>query len=122
MLSSTKLLAQDQIVGEVRPFAGKIIPNGWMSCEGQILPISQNQVLFSLLGTSYGGNGTITFALPDLRDRVIAGAFDQSSNTSSAIYIGEKKDIKTGSTGTSTPNKLGVVYIIAVTGDYPSRN
>lgn len=49
-------------------------PNGWAFCAGQILPISQNTALFSLLGTTYGGNGTTTFALPDLRGRVPVGA------------------------------------------------
>ena len=117
MLLSTKVFAQDQIIGEVRPFAGKVIPNGWMSCEGQLLAISQNQALYTVLSTTYGGDGKITFALPDLRDRVIVGA-----STPSAIKLGEKKDIKTGSTGASTPHKLGVAYIIAVSGSYPSRN
>jgi microcystin-dependent protein len=51
-------------------FAGGFAPNGWALCNGQLLPISQNQALFSLLGTTFGGNGQTSFALPDLRDRV----------------------------------------------------
>jgi len=54
-------------------FAGNFAPRGFASCEGQILPISQNTALFSLLGTTYGGNGTTTFALPDLRGRNVVG-------------------------------------------------
>lgn len=57
-------------VGEVRIFAGTFAPNGWAFCNGQLLPISQNTALFSLLGTFYGGDGQSTFALPDLRGRV----------------------------------------------------
>src|SRR5689334_16805129 len=57
-------------VGEIRLFAGNFAPNGWMFCEGQLLPISENDVLFQLLGTTYGGDGQETFALPDLRGRL----------------------------------------------------
>jgi microcystin-dependent protein len=57
-------------LGEIRMFAGDFAPLGWAFCNGQILSISQNTALFSLLGTLYGGNGTNTFALPDLRGRV----------------------------------------------------
>lgn len=57
-------------LGEIRMFAGNFAPQGWAFCNGQILSISQNVALFSLLGTYYGGNGTSTFALPDLRSRV----------------------------------------------------
>ena len=56
--------------GEVRPFAFGWAPRGWARCDGQLLPIAQNSALFSLLGTTYGGNGQTTFALPDMRDRV----------------------------------------------------
>ena len=59
----------DQFVGEVRMFCGNFAPSGWAFCNGQVLPISQNTALFSLLGTTYGGNGTTTFCLPDLRGR-----------------------------------------------------
>lgn len=60
----------DQFIGEVRPFACTFAPSGWAFCQGQLLSISQNTALFSLLGTYYGGNGTSNFALPDLRGRV----------------------------------------------------
>lgn len=57
-------------VGEIRIFAGNFAPAGWMFCEGQLLPISGNETLFQLIGTTYGGDGVSTFALPDLRGRL----------------------------------------------------
>lgn len=57
-------------VGEIRMFAGNFAPSGWMFCEGQLLPISENETLFQLIGTTYGGDGESTFALPDLRGRI----------------------------------------------------
>lgn len=57
-------------LGEIRLVGFTFAPKGWMFCEGQLLPINQNTALFSLLGTTYGGNGQTTFALPDLRGRV----------------------------------------------------
>jgi microcystin-dependent protein len=64
----------DPYLGEIKPIPFNYAPNGWMLCEGQVLPIVQHQALFSLLGTTYGGNGVTTFALPDLRGRVPIGA------------------------------------------------
>jgi microcystin-dependent protein len=60
----------DQYIGELRMFGFTFAPNGWALCNGQILPISQNTALFSLLGTTYGGNGTTNFALPNLQGNV----------------------------------------------------
>lgn len=57
-------------VGEIRMFAGNFAPAGWQLCEGQLLPISENETLFQLIGTTYGGDGQSTFALPDLRGRI----------------------------------------------------
>jgi microcystin-dependent protein len=57
-------------IGEIRIFAGNFAPAGWMFCEGQLVPISENDALFTLLGTTYGGDGESTFALPDLRGRL----------------------------------------------------
>jgi microcystin-dependent protein len=57
-------------VGEIRMFAGNFAPAGWMFCEGQLLPISENETLFNLIGTTYGGDGQSTFGLPDLRGRL----------------------------------------------------
>jgi microcystin-dependent protein len=57
-------------IGEVKMFAGNFAPAGWLMCNGQLLPIEDNQILFQLIGTLYGGNGQTTFALPDLRGRI----------------------------------------------------
>jgi microcystin-dependent protein len=57
-------------IGEIRMFAGNFAPNGWMFCEGQTLPISENDALFTLIGTTYGGDGQETFNLPNLASRV----------------------------------------------------
>ncbi len=57
-------------VGEIRIFAGNFAPAGWMFCDGQLLPISENETLFQLIGTTYGGDGQSTFALPNLQSRV----------------------------------------------------
>jgi microcystin-dependent protein len=57
-------------IGEIRMFAGNFAPLGWAFCQGQLLPISENEALFSLFGTTYGGDGETTFGLPDLRGRV----------------------------------------------------
>lgn len=57
-------------VGEIRMFGGNFAPAGWMLCDGQLLPISENETLFQLIGTTYGGDGESTFALPNLQSRV----------------------------------------------------
>src|SRR5690349_10399992 len=57
-------------IGEIRMFAGNFPPNGWAFCDGQLLPISENDALFILLGTMYGGDGQETFALPNLQSRI----------------------------------------------------
>jgi microcystin-dependent protein len=60
----------DPFIGEIRMFGGNFAPLGWMLCEGQLLEIATNDALFTLIGTTYGGNGTSHFALPDLRGRI----------------------------------------------------
>ena len=72
-------MAQEPYLGEIRIFASYFAPKGWAFCNGQLLPINQYQALFSLLGTTYGGNGVTTFALPDLRGRVCIGDGNQHS-------------------------------------------
>jgi microcystin-dependent protein len=68
-------------VGEIRMFAGNFPPSGWAFCDGQTLPIAENDVLFQLIGTTYGGDGQETFNLPDLRGRVpLHMGTDQSGN------------------------------------------
>ncbi|MBL8228829.1 MAG: phage tail protein [Bryobacterales bacterium] len=60
----------EPFIGEIRMFGGNFAPKGWAFCDGRLLAIATNSALFSILGTTYGGNGTTTFALPDLRGRV----------------------------------------------------
>jgi len=74
-------------IAEIRMFAGNFAPRSWAFCQGQILSIAQNTALFALLGTTYGGNGQTTFALPDLRGRVPVGT-GQGPGLS-PIYLGE---------------------------------
>ena len=71
---SNKASAQDAYIGEIRMVGFNFAPVGWVECNGQILSISQNTALYSLLGTMYGGDGQTTFAVPDLRSRVPVGA------------------------------------------------
>lgn len=71
--------AQDPFLGEIKLFSGYFAPKGWALCNGQLLPINQNQALFSILGTTYGGDGRVNFALPDLRGRVVVGQGDSKS-------------------------------------------
>jgi len=61
---------QEGTIGEIRMFGGNFAPRGWALCDGQLLPINSHQALFSILGTTYGGDGRTTFALPDLRGSV----------------------------------------------------
>ena len=76
----------EPFLGEIRLVAFAFAPRGWALCAGQLLPISQNTALFSLLGTTYGGDGMTTFALPDLRGRVPVGA--GQSATGSGYELG----------------------------------
>jgi microcystin-dependent protein len=79
----------DPFIGSVVLVGFSTVPRGWAPCNGQVLPIQQNQALFSLLGTTYGGNGTTNFALPDLRSRVPVGATGQGPGLGN-IQLGEK--------------------------------
>ncbi|UKM65738.1 tail fiber protein [Flavobacteriaceae bacterium GSB9] len=87
--------AQEGFIGEIRMFAGNFAPRNWAFCDGQLLPISQNQALFSILGTTYGGDGRTTFALPDLRGRV---AIHPGAGTGLSTYVQGQK----GGTETNT--------------------
>lgn len=60
----------EEMIGIIKMFGGNFAPRGWAMCDGQLLPINQNQALFSILGTTYGGDGRTTFGLPDLRGRI----------------------------------------------------
>jgi microcystin-dependent protein len=112
------VLAQDPIIGEIRMFAGDWTPQGWMKCEGQLLPINQNPALFTVIGTIYGGNGTTTFALPDLRGRVpiasgqgpglspvvVGEAFGTETTTLTVNQIPAHSHVLMANTGSGTTN------------------
>ncbi len=76
VIAPATVRADPPMLGEIRLFAGNFAPTGWAFCDGQILPISENSDLFSIIGTTYGGDGVTTFALPDLRGRVPVHAAD----------------------------------------------
>lgn len=83
----------DPYLGQIQAFGFNFAPRGWAFCRGQLLPINQNQALFSLLGTMYGGDGRTTFALPDLQGRAIVG-FGQGPGLS-ALNQGAKGGTET---------------------------
>jgi microcystin-dependent protein len=93
----------DPFLGEIRLVPFTFAPRGWALCAGQLLPINQNQALFALLGTTYGGNGQTTFALPDLRGRVVVGV---GQGTAGSEY-------QLGSTGGQESVKLTVGQLAA---------
>lgn len=165
-------------LAEIRMFAGNFAPRGWAFCQGQLLAIAQNTAVFSLLGTTYGGNGTTNFALPDLRGRVPVGqgqgpglsnvdlgqtggsetvtlsaaelpahthsvampaatgpqtsnrptgAYQASGNAYSATTNTTMAAATSAAAGGGQPHSnlppyLGMTYIIALQGIYPSRN
>ena len=148
-LSTSISFAQDEpLIGEIKMFAGNFAPRGWAFCDGQLLPISQNSALFSILGTNYGGDGRTTFGLPDLRGRTSVHAgrgpagpglvsirlgqkggsettelrkgdvFEDASGKSSEAFTVKKGDSRLYTRGPY----LGVNYIIALVGIYPSRS
>ena len=87
----------DQFVGEVRMFCGNFAPNGWAFCNGQLLPISQNTALFSLLGTNYGGDGRSNFGLPNLQ-----GAFPMHAGSSAGPGLTPRSVGETGGSDSVT--------------------
>lgn len=106
-------------LGEIRLFANNFAPKGWALCQGQILSIQQNSALFSLLGTTYGGNGTTTFALPDLRGRVpihfnstfpLGAAQGEASHTLTNSEMPAHTHMASGSSTASQPTPNNQVW------------
>lgn len=87
------LQSSHPFIGEIIMFAGNFTPHGWAKYEGQLLPISQNSALFSILGTTYGGDGRTSFGLPDLRGRVAIHPATTGASLSS-YRLGQKVVIK----------------------------
>jgi microcystin-dependent protein len=114
----------DPFLAEIRLFAGNFAPKGWAACDGQLLPINQNQALFSLLGTTYGGNGRTTFALPDLRGRVpmhtgVGPGLD--ARELGEMSGGESASPASGEPSVRTAPHTVLNFIIALQGIFPSR-
>lgn len=108
-------------LSEVRLFAMGFAPRGWAMCAGQTLPINQNQALFSLLGTTYGGNGVTTFALPDMRGRLLMSA-GQGAGLSN-YNLGERAGIENQTLALSeTPPHTHTVTPSQVSGTAPCKN
>jgi microcystin-dependent protein len=93
----------DEYLGIIKLFAGNFAPRGWAYCDGRLMSIAQNSALFSILGTSYGGDGMTTFALPDMRVR------DSSNPLGGTNWVGIEGMPQMG-------------YIICLEGIFPSRN
>lgn len=112
-------------IGEIRMFGGNFAPAGWMFCEGQTLPISENETLFQLIGTTYGGDGQSTFNLPDLRGRIPihqgngyvlaeTGGAEQVTLTVNQIPA-HSHPLLASSSPSTTPNPAGHVLASALT-------
>lgn len=106
----------DPFLGEIRLFSFNFPPKGWAQCNGQLLPINQNQALFSLLGTMYGGNGQTTFALPNLQGRTPIGfnstyiqgqAAGEAAHTLITAEIPRHTHAASGSANTSGGTNVG---------------
>src|SRR5437868_14058589 len=96
-------------VGEIRMFAGNFAPAGWMFCDGQLLPISENEVLFNVIGTTYGGDGQSTFALPDLRARVpvhMGNSHTLGERAGEAAHTLNTSELPTHTHGTSEDQRV----------------
>jgi microcystin-dependent protein len=109
--------AQDAMIGEIRIFAGDFAPRGYALCHGQLLPIQANRALFDIIGTTYGGDGKTSFALPDLRGRTVVGA-------SPAVPRGARgtgQVPKKAAAGAEAP-RLAINYIICIQGIFPARS
>lgn len=114
----------DNYIGEIRVFAGDFAPVGWHFCDGTQLAISGNEALYSLLGTSYGGDGQASFALPDLRGRLPLG-IGQSGQTGSNLAIGQKVGTEFETLTSSqlpTHNHSFVVSTVAGTSNSPENS
>jgi microcystin-dependent protein len=109
-------LRSEPFLGEVRPFAGNYAPSNFAECRGQLLPISQNTALFSILDKSFGGDGRSSFALPDLRGAYPVHPHDPEQRGKTGGAVAEE-----GGPEPSHRPLLAVTYLLAVRGIYPSR-
>jgi microcystin-dependent protein len=80
----------DAFISEIRMFADEVVPTGWLACDGQILPIKGNEALYSLIGTTFGGDGQTNFAIPDLRGRVAMHLVEQNTTYAYGKQVGSE--------------------------------
>jgi microcystin-dependent protein len=123
----------DALIGELRMFAGDYAPWGWEVCDGRAMAISDNRELFSVIGTTYGGDGVAWFNLPDLRGRVPLGVGDGPAQRTYPLAGADGRDRLTapaatdaasplrGSDGDNLMPYLAIHWIIATRGTYPRR-
>jgi microcystin-dependent protein len=133
-------------IGEIRLFAGNFPPQGWAFCNGQLLPITGNEALFNLIGTTYGGDGITTFALPDLQGRVpihlgqgiglqnyslgsTLGSEVATPQTQAPQSFLVQRNLAVNIANTvdadgsgSKLNRLGVSFILSLFGIFPAQN
>ncbi len=119
----------DPYLGEVRLMSFSFPPKGWASCNGQVLPINQNQALFSILGTTYGGNGQTTFALPNLQGRVpvhtgsglsLGQAGGEAAHTLSQQELPAHQHAVTGTSAAATGGVPGSGTVLAASAGAPA--
>ncbi len=116
---SLSSFSQDAMLGEIKLFAGNFAPVDWMFCEGQTLQIAQYQALYAVIGMQYGGNGQVTFALPDLRDAVPVSA--SATKPQGSVNAGSKFKVDNTQT-TTTVKTVALRYIICINGIFPVRD
>lgn len=110
----------DQYVGEIRMFGGNFAPLGWAFCNGQLLSIAENDLLFMLLGTTYGGDGQTTFAVPDLRGRVPIH-MGQNPTTGTSYPLGQMAGTETVTlTSQQMPAHTHAVNAVSTDGTEPN--
>ena len=120
----------EPFLGEIKIFSFNFAPRGWASCDGQLLPINQNQALFSLLGTMYGGDGRTTFGLPDLRGCTpihFSGGFTQGEAGGEQTHIlaasempSHTHSVTASSNDASTPNPNNAYWALTASAAYSS--
>ena len=112
---------QSNYIGEIKPVAITFTQAGWAECNGQLLPIAQNAALFSIIGTTYGGNGTTNFALPDLRGRAVIGkgtntVYGQVQGTETVILTTANLPVHNHTTTIVVNNNLATSNVPVATG------
>ena len=110
----------EAFIGQIVLFAGNRTPRGWSFCQGQILPVMQNQALFSVIGSTYGGDGRNTFALPDLRSSVPVGTGTVTNLPPTTL--GGIGMVHQSSGGSPQLGTLGLNYIICLQGIFPTHS